>query len=612
MTPRFSWAVVLLAGCGIDRVYSGNLEKPVAAAVVQPEVGGPFKEPIGYVASGYGGKIWPIALKRGQFLTDDGEASFLRSTPLATGAGRLLTSVATWAPDAETITVFAGDTAFERLLRVPHVIGVEDGEPVEPEPEVVSTTFVDADSSGDEASFRQIVLQSGDATTELWTLTSDGEVWWVEGSRTGRLNDPLRGGHWAPLSDVGMVWIDGAASSGDQLFLEIDNQVDEIDVGGTPVELAMAPDQSLLAMIVEQRDSGSTQLSWFDPLTNALAAAPTLDLAAAPAKLAFSPEGILFVADRELAVVWEIDPQGDAAIAHDLPWPVVDVAPLSTENGRWVYVVPEGTHEVWVYDLDAEALVDVNVSAPGLQGMDVRGPISGIEAIPMKYRWPETDELGAHKWGASVAISLANGRVLFAEEGTGCLVRDGLGPIPRVEKRNTAYDYTTNYDLEEYGPRLLGNGFGDYHVQINPCAGIAQPETWTVRYNRNLSGWEVEGSLSGVQTTLAREDVRYMSDEGAVSFVIASGSAPSEDGSIISFGVSEGVLTADGDNDNDGKPDVNFDTPNDPVFFSYRVGPTDGGWDPVDERPFVLITGQSSDLIGRVEPQTGEIEIALR
>jgi len=215
-----------------------------------------------------------------------------------------------------------------------------------------------------------------------------------------------------------------------------------------------------------------------------------------------------------------------------------------------------------------------------------------------------------HLWGRSVAVSLQAGRVQFMEEGTGCLVRDESGPRT-VAGQFGQPDYDANYSTVT-GAYLELNETNNRHVQVNPCGGIARTETWRLRYDRVLQGWELEGSLSGVQERIAYEDERYVSDDGAFSFVIRSGASPSEDGWRLEFRVLAGVLQVDGDNNHDGvvnsdEPDI--DLPGDPVFFWYRVGPTDGGWDAVDERPFVLVAAEGSDVVGRAEPQTGDFEV---
>ena len=130
-----------------------------------------------------------------------------------------------------------------------------------------------------------------------------------------------------------------------------------------------------------------------------------------------------------------------------------------------------------------------------------------------------------------------------------------------------------------------------------------------LRYDELAQAWRVRGDLSGIQETLAYEDERYVSDDGEVSFLIQSGGTPTQDGWTMTFRVIDGLTAARGDNDGDATTrEVAIDNPGDPVYFHYRVGPDDQGWRPVDDRPFVLVTGQGSDLVGRVMPQEGLVD----
>ena len=96
---------------------------------------------------------------------------------------------------------------------------------------------------------------------------------------------------------------------------------------------------------------------------------------------------------------------------------------------------------------------------------------------------------------------------------------------------------------------------------------------------------------------------------GAVSLTVRGGTTPSAEGWTINFAVLPGVVEADGDNDDDGTRDVQFELPQDPVFFHYKVGGTNGGWDVVDDRAFVLVPAAGSDHFGRVDPTEGQVEI---
>lgn len=601
-------ALLALAGCDDDDTGDGAFDMPVAAAVVQPEVGGPFNEPIGYVANGHGGTIGMLALKQGRYLVDDPQASFLRSGPLPTGGARLLESIATWAPDEARIDVFVGDRAFARLLRVPHVIAVEDGEPIEVEATATDPVFLDVDGSGDSATLADLEVTTGYTATEDWSIAFDGERWWVEGTRSGKQERTAVTGEPYVGDDGNLAFtIEGTATVGDRFELSTDSGLVEYDVGGTPVALAMSPDQSVLAMVVED-DTGATRLRFFDPATDTVSDAALPD-DASPTRLAWAPDGsALFVADGAMPAAWEVLADGQV-IEHLLPWPIFDLAPLLSDTERLLYVAPTSGQEVWVVDLDTDTFVDVNAWVEGEQGLDFRVPVSGLEAIPLEFRQLETDDDGVHLYGRAVAVSLAAGRVLFMAEGTGCLVEDEYGPRTDLPSSYSEVDYETNFESIDNGAYLEQNATSSRHVMVNPCAGIARGETWTLTFDRNLQGWRVEGSLSGEQADVAYEDRRYVSDDGAISFTVRSGSAPSEDGWRIQFIVLEGALSADGDNDRDGARDVAFDLPGDPAYFHYEVGVRDAGWYAVDDRPMLLVPAQASDSVSRIEPLTGEVEI---
>jgi hypothetical protein len=608
--------VALLAGCREEMPYEGAFEQPSATAVVQPEVGGPFEEPVGYVANAADGQIIPLALKQGRFLTDDPTASFVRGAPLATGEQRRLTSLATWAPDETRVDVLAGDAAFGRLVRVTHVSSVGDGgDPIEPEATFEEPVFVDADDSGDSPTISDVEVRTGWTTAETWSISFDGDHWWVEGSRSGRQETPVSPGERFVGDDRRLSFrIDGDATTGDRFEIVTDVRdeagnpgVIEYDIGGIPLALATSPDQSVLAVVVHDRETDAPGLRWFDPLAGALTDGPVLADGARPSRLSWSPDGSLFVADLS-GTAWEIAPDGTVT-AHALGWPALDVAPMISDDRRLLYVARADATEIWVLDLDSAAFVDVNPWIEGVQPLDVRSPVLGIEPMPLEWRWPEQDDDGVNLYGRSVGIALANGRIVFAEEETGCLVNDGLGP--RAEQR-TDYDEFSDYEDSfdsAYGAFLEENGLGDRHVQVNPCAGVAAPETWTLRFDRVAQGWRVEGAISGEQAGLAYEDQRYVSDDGAVSFTIRSGTQPSEDGWTIRFNVLEGFLLAEGDNDRDGTREAPIDMPTDPVFFSYRVGPQDNGWDPVDERSFLLVASTTGERVGRIEPPAGDVEV---
>jgi hypothetical protein len=261
-------------------------------------------------------------------------------------------------------------------------------------------------------------------------------------------------------------------------------------------------------------------------------------------------------------------------------------------------------------DLDTFRMVDLNPYLPGEQGLPMPSAVTGIEAIPLVHDYASVTDDNVRRRGRSLGISLYEGRVVFLEEDSLCLSPDLLGPRTATSTSlGTTLDFTTNFEGVPLAAALEQNESNSRHVVVNPCAGVAPSESWTLRYDRNLQGWEVEGQVSGLQPTLAREDQRYLSDNGAVSFVVRSGGTPSQDGWTISFSILDGALSADGDNDGDGIREFGFSNPGDPVFFHYTVGPRDSGWAEIDRRALLLVPLQSSNTVARVDPAEGDVDV---
>lgn len=626
------WIALVLGGCPTREPYDGAFQLPVAAAVLQPEVGGPFQEPVGFVANGHGGEIIPLALKQGRFLSDDPTISFLRTNPLATGALRRLTSVAVVAPTLNEVTLWAGDELTGSLLRIPYLYDCEltperrecedalFGAPVE------QAAYWDPVSEPDTAFLTRFGVSKGYTTTETWTLTYDGAVWNVEGSRSG----------YQPKSAVTGVPYEAEAHrieftiepigdgpvAGDTFVLRTETGLSEIDVGGTPLALKLNADQSLIAMIVHDRSDDRPVIRWFDPAAGTDVGDVALPPDAWPHRITFAEDGSLFVADREHAAVWEVAPGALVATEHPTPWPTLDVAALDGEDVRRLYVVPIDSSALWMFDRDTDLVIDVNPAIEGDQGMPFTASVLGIEAFPRPHWMPEFTDDAVRRIGRSVAVSLSNNRLVFAHEETGCLVQDNLGP--RTENAATSFtgpsDYTSSFASTFQGPPELEiSDASGRHVLVNTCAGIARSEIWSVVFDQNLQGWRVRGTLTGEQEALAYENERYLSDNGEVSFVIRSGATPSQDGWRIEFTVNGGFAQATGDNDGDGDPEITLGLTGDPVYFEYRVGLAgpigdhDGeGWYPVDIRSYMLVPGASTNQVGRVDPQLGIVEVGWR
>lgn len=619
-----AWLLLLaLDGCRDWPDYEGAFDVPTAIGVLQPEVGGPFQEPIGFVGNQHGGQISLLALKQGRFLTDDPTAAFLRANPLPTGQRRVLAGLLPYAHPDGRVTVFAFDNAFGQLLEVPYVIGFDAaGFPIEAPATVSEPTFEDVDGSGDQPQLVDIEVKSGWTTTETWTVTFDGEVWHTTGSRSGDMPGEARPGEPFVGVDRTLAFtVEGEATAGDRFTLQTDSGLIEHDLDARVMEVRMAPDQALGSVILVPNDATDSELRLFDPtapgdFSTALPVA--LPAGASPTRAAWDHTGThLFVGDRNLSAVWHLswsDPSDRSTYTVEtlpLPWPVADVAPLLNEDGAQLFVTPLEQAELWSYDLEAGTLRDADPWRPGAQGIRFDNPIRGIEALPIPYRQLETDDLGHRDFGRGVAVSLAAGAVVFGDERTACLVADRFGPQTGLTSQYAStLDFTRTFEGEApYGATLARNDANVRHVLANPCPGITRTQTWNLEYDALQQGWRVTGTLSGEQASLAHEDERYISDDGEISFRILSGQTPSRDGWRISFRMTEGLTKADGDQDDDGRLlEIPMDSPTDPIYFHYEVGPRNGGWYPVDDRPYVLVGAASLDIVGRVDPQDGLID----
>jgi hypothetical protein len=609
-----SACLVASAGCRDDELYAGAFDMPTAAAVLHPDEGGPMAahEPVGFVANGIGGRIVLLALKQGRFLTDDASASFLRTNDLPTGGLRLLSSVAPYAPRPYDVQVFAGDTAFEQLVMVPWVTGYETVEGRVQPVEGYASYYPPDLAGAPGVELTDIEVKKGYTTTERFTLTYDGTAWTVEGSRSGRQpTQALPDERFVAEERRIAFTLTGEAEPGAVITIDTWNGLEEYDVGGAPLALSMQPDQSLLAMIVHDRVEDRSVVRWFDPEAKRVTGTVNLPDGSVPHRMEWSEGGdLLYVADAGLPHVWTLSPGAAGGSSIPMPQPVLDVATLDDDDGNTaLFVVSADGRTLQRFDAATGEQTDNNPLLPGVQGLSLDSPAEGIAALRQSSLLPEYTDDERRRSGRTVAVSLAKGSVVFAHEDTGCLVQDSLGPRTVSEGGFTETgDYELNFDTA-FGPYLAQNVSSGRHVVVNPC-GIANNDTWTLRYDQNLGGWRVRSELTGDQQAIAWEDERYVSDGGEVSFTVRAGPAASIDGMEMSFVVDAGIAEANGDADLDGDREVELAIPSDPVPFHYEVGRRDGDFYRVDDRPHALVLGRTSDIVGRVETQEASIDAA--
>ena len=147
---------------------------------------------------------------------------------------------------------------------------------------------------------------------------------------------------------------------------------------------------------------------------------------------------------------------------------------------------------------------------------------------------------------------------------------------------------------------------------MSACGGVVYDEDWTLTFVEAQGAWQVEGSLSGVQQSLAVEDERYVSDNGAVSFMIVSGSAFSTQGDQLVFSTRAGLAVANGDTDADGAIEVPLENPGRPVAYEWREELAEGeSWySGVPNQGFLWPIG-NSDVALLVDAGTAQTEALL-
>ncbi len=592
-----------LLGCRSEDDYLGAFAVPQAITATPAHIPTPFQEPVAYVADQAGGTIHALAVDSGRFLTDDPTASFLRAPPLATGRRRVLTDLTWWAPGPDRIGVLAADQAFGQLLEVPHVVGLDEDGPVEP---VLTLSEVEAPPG---VRLEGLQVEGTSATTDTWTLTTDGFTWWVEGDRSGRFGPEVVPGE--PYAHAGLSFtLVGQAEEGATIRFSTDSGLVEHDLDGRlPRALAPLPDRGEVVVSALDTATDQGELLWWDPQAGAVARTLPLGPGSQPEDIVHG-EGEIFVADSGRSVVWRVPEDGTApAVPIELPWPVLDLT-VVPEEGR-LFLVPADGRSLWAVDLDSGTLVDLNPWSPGLDGFPLHGPIRGIDRLPGPSPLPAITDDGLIRTGRALAISLYAGSVVFYDLARGCLVSDGLGPRTALAGTGAAAgDYDIEFGGVEDGPRLQRNGANARHVVVNDCAGLAREELWTLTFRGDLQAWEVEGSRSGLQEALAVEDVRYVSDDGSISFLLQGGATAAVDGWTVRFSIDDGVLRVLGDRTGDGQilPDdaeIAFALPGDPVGVGVRSGDPGDGWRAEDARIHVLVPLTGQDAVARVDLATG-------
>jgi hypothetical protein len=417
----------------------------------------------------------------------------------------------------------------------------------------------------------------------------------------------------------------GVASAGDRVELHTDTGIARWTFGQEDAlitaVLAMPPGSSparLYASVVgglpgaPEGTLTDSQVIYLDVSgeTPVYGGAVVLPAGASPGKMALASDGRLFVADTGLPLVYAISWTENGPVQSTLATraPVVDLAwvsGLSAEGDAFehLFIACLNTQAVDIWDLQGSVWHDPNPDTADTDGIPLGAPISGLAASVDTVWLQQENSFGAIPRIPVVLAATQDGLAHPLEASTGCEVKTIEGPHGPTPYTNVQDDFIVLEDQGETSSTIFWlDEESGYQVVTSPCGGITRSEEWTVTFDAATQSYEVEGSFSGVQQNRAKEDLRYISDTGAVSFLILAGTLPTTDGDRFSFITDAGVAVILGtDANEDGDVDRPWELPARPVAFDYLSGPTGGGWDPVYRQEFVLLPVQNSDIAAKIQ-----------
>lgn len=606
----------LLLACSDTSSILLHFDGPIAAAIV-PGGTSVFDDPVGVVANQRSGVIVPVDLKAGRLLTLSESASFLRTPALPTGQRRLLGDVEVYVDADGATTVWATDTAGPAVLRLPWYGVDADGQPVLGHAAAGGSGFVDVDGSGDDAALYDVAVRDGFTTTEDWSISYDGTRWWAEGTASGlQTTEPqVDTPYWSDHGELGFT-LSGSATAGDRFEVRTDNGLVETATPEVVIDLALH-DGVVYGSYAD--DDGSGLYAW-DALTGATEPGVRFGSGSGAGRMTVADvDGVptVFVADTRLPQVHRVR-LDTLEVLEPVPAaaPVLDVAVSAGQDESGIafehlFVAPAGLLRVDVYDLWTDTAVDPNPITPEVEGVYLGSPVSGL-AASVGSVWQQRETT----WGAlprvpAVAVSTGDGYVFQLDGSTGCAVTDLRGP----HGPNQIWSSTDSYAaLNDRGAAsdvsLWVDAYSGEQAAFSGCGGVTQTETWTITFEAATTSWSVEGSQSGSQVARAYDDVRYLSDTGAVSFLIVSGARPATDGDAFLLSVDAGLLAIKGvDTNQDTTIDNALVFPGRPAAFEYFAGPTGGGWDDTARREGLLLPLTDADAAARIDLDAGRSEV---
>jgi hypothetical protein len=590
-------AVLALAGCDDAQRSFAGFDGPTDVALLPP--GTFFEVPVAFVTNFRSGRVSKLDLKRTNLMVEDSPAPWMPSPDLSFGGDRALSEIAL-AVREDAVDVWVADDSRDELLRTPYILGLDEaGKPIWSRPTLGAVRAYDpggAERVVNAPTLQGLRLRAGRATTETWTLTWRGTAFDVRGSASGpQASRAVPGSpYFSDQGEVGFTPALAGVAPPDGTTVEFDvlSGVESAPAGGLVTDLLVSADGAWIFATVLPEE-GPAWLSVWDAAAFVELDRLVFPDGASPERLSRGrDEGVLWIADSGDVGgggrAWRVDfVPGDldtlATVPFTTPEPSIDVVEARGTRHH-LMVAGAFTENVWTLDADTFAPVDTNPVTPEVDPTVLNALIVGLEATEQPAETFELDLDGDRSTTHMVVATTFSGQLYLIDAESGCQVF-GLPSGAYVS-----------------APRDLGDAFFDTGAPsdpvavvdlatlelatTHPCGGVSRSEDWTLRFDGVSQTYEVEGSLSGVQTRSLSEGERYVSDTGAFSMLILPGNSPTTDGDTWSFTINDGV-----------NPIAMQMLPSDPLVYTELYDDRSGTWFKVREREVAVVAHAGDDVV---------------
>jgi len=599
---------VVLGACDDSLRNYNRFDGPTDLAFLEPGVF--FEVPVAFASNFRSGRVSKLDLKRTQLIVEDSPAPWMSSPDIAFGADRALGEIAVSARE-ERVDVWVADDSRDQLLRAPYIVGLAaDGTPIWQRPQLSDEPqWLDAEGIAlDAASMPELTglrLRAGRATTETWTATWTGYSFELRGSSSGLQTQRAMPG--TPYeSDFGELAFTATVAGqlpelGSTVTFHSESGVEAEDAGGLVTDLlAPSPDSDWIFATVLP-ESGPGFVAVWDALTFVELDRLELPPGGSPESLALGhTEGVLWLADSaEVAGggrIFRLDyVPGDldtlALTEVPVPEPAIDVVAGRDPDAPGISVAAAYSDAVWLLDGSSLEPVDVNPTTSALDATHVGSLIAGLAASQRPIETAILDEGDTRLPAYGVLVTTFAGALYWIDAATGCQVF-GTPAGAYLEVSPEQIDTTFDDVGFSSNPQLVFDEVSERAVTTHACGGVSRTEGWRAIFQEEQQSYEVEGTLSGVQQSRAREGERYLSDDGSISFLILPGTRPTTDGDRWTFPINDGVT-----------PTALQELPGRPLVFTELFDSRDGNWWQVREREVAVIPHAGNDVVLWVDIQ---------